>query len=416
MNACIPMAVTLLAAPLLLSAAAPKSADQLAKENAQKVSQLVRPIESTFSWPNDTKAKNFAQIVSNVNELVRLATLKEGAPANMTVFKAKMLLAKAYTKPVNLRFRKEAEAALADALKAAATPEEKAAVEAAREAYLVDIGEKEPAKKSAAKKPDVSDQAALRAWYRERTRTVSWNDARDPLLEENCPDGMIRACDEAIAELKDAGEFRLRKAALLAEGCQWAEAEKIYLEELAKVIDLASPRRIEWLSRLADLYVQRAARYYERPDAKLTAKAVWYWEEILRINPKDAGTCRKIVEQMFYQADWAAARKWLDAYVAVLKDAKPDAWASACYGDLAFFAGDYEEAVRCYTRFEKFPDGPSIVRIPNSHQRFAGALFATGRYAECLKAVDQCPNMWSFKDTNDHYRKILAAKIAAEKK
>ena len=37
-----------------------------------------------------------------------------------------------------------------------------------------------------------------------------------------------------------------------------------------------------------------------------------------------------------------------------------------------------------------------------------------GRYEECLKALDGCPNFMSFKDANKLYRRILKEKIAAK--
>ena len=316
---------------------------QLSKKNDGTVNALRRNVEGTWNWYVAKQAKNFAEITSNVNEIVRLVTLKEGAAKAMTVADAKLLLARAYAQPVNIRFATEAEKAYRDAI-AAAPADGKVAVERELEKYLFSVG-KGPAPAAVAEdaKPAATEQEALRKWFRNKVRTVSRNEKVDHLAKENCHDGKIEFCDQAVAELTDPRwhvEFLLRKADLLAEMSRWEDAEKIYLGELAKIVDVTSRQRVEWLVRLGELYAKRAARYYAKPDAALSAKALWYWEEAFRLDPKNGGVIRKIIVQAFLASDYDLAKKWLDAYVPLLKDQKADAWTSACYGDIAFFAGD----------------------------------------------------------------------------
>lgn len=259
------------------------------------------------------------------------------------------------------------------------------------------------------------DQNLLKQWYSTVTAPPGWKDraARDPLDPENCADWRLGMCDEALAKLEPRfhAEFVRRKVQIYTAMSKWAEAETLVLGQLAAITNATDRRRAGPLGELAALYAERAARYYQKPDDALSRKAIGYWEEALRLDPRNGGLMRKVIERAMLLDDYDLASKWLDAYTAIQKDRKPDAWTCAVRGDIAYYRADYEQAVKWYQTFEKFPDGPAVVRIPNSHQRFAGALYATGRYEECLKAIDGCPNFWSFKDTNAQYRRILKAKI-----
>ncbi len=418
-------ALTAAAAPTEQEKAAQKKADELRRtvqQNNGRVNQLRQELERT-SQDGNRKAKNFAAVVSNVDEIVRLVTLKEGAASNSSVADAKLLLARAYARPVNLRYVDEAKKAYAAAVEAAA-PDRKASVERELALYLYAVGEGPlPADPpdNAAQKPPLTDAPALVRWYQEKVKDQPWwSGTRDPLKPENAPEALIATCDQALSDL--AGQdlrFRMpfieRKVSLLRGVCRWDDAEKILLGELAKVTNVTDRARITWLTRLADLYEARAARYYEKPDRALTDKAIWYLEEALRLDPKNTGYMRKIVERGFMLDDYVLAKTWLDHELELRKDHKPDEWMAGCYGDIAFFAGDYELAVTYYEMYPNIRSSPSRVRIPNAQQRYAGALYALGRYEDCLKAIDKCPNFWSFKDTNNYYRKLLKQKIEEQK-
>ncbi len=392
---------------------------RLTQQNNQKVQQLQRAVSGTF---NETrKPKDFVAIASNVNEIVKLASLKEGAANCTTPAKAKLLLAQAYAKPVNLRYLEQAKKLYAEAL-AAAAEDDKAKIQSELDAYLVSAGQKEAPEASAAEpKPPATDPKALRAWYERRTgQRYWWEHSRgvDVLAPEEGLDFKLKACDEAMAAFTDPGVrawFRDRKASILLSMCKWREVEAIYLEELAGIKDPLSRARCNMYDKLAKLYVARAARYYEMPNRELTMKAVWYWEEAVRVEPKNTGWMRPIVERAFMLDDWELAKTWLDKMVAA-RDGKPDEFIAACYGDVAYHAGDYAKAVEWYETFKNLPETPQRVRIPNVHQRHTGALFALGRYEDCLKSLEKCPNFWSFKDTNAYYKRILKAKIEAQKK
>ncbi|MCQ2388294.1 MAG: hypothetical protein MJ138_01115 [Kiritimatiellae bacterium] len=415
------LAASVSAAPTAAEVEARKRAqalEHLAKKNDTAVNALRRKVEDTWNWHNAKKAKDFAEVTSNVNEIVRLVTLKEGAARAMTVADAKLLLARAYARPVNLRLLEQAKKSYADAI-AAAPEADKAKVRAELADYLADAGQAPKPPAAAKAKPPVSDQKALREWYANQTADrPSWSrGAFDALAPEECLDYKLKACDDAMAELSDPAArawFRDRKASLLVGACKWSEAEAIYLEKLAEIKDPLSTSRMSAYCVLADFYARRAARYYEKPDRALSMKSISFWEEALRIDPKNTGNMRPIVTQAFLLEDWDLAKKWLDKMVAA-RGGKTDEFIAACYGDVAYYAGDYAAAVEWYEKHPKLVDPPQRVRIPNVHQRHTGALFALGRYEDCLKSIDKCPNFWSFKDTNAYYRRVLKAKIEAQK-
>ena len=445
--------------------AAPSAADQEAKKRAQAIAQLVkknnqavatlrRSVEATWNWHNAKKAKDFGMVSSNVTEILRLISLKEGAADCMTRGDVLALKAKAYAEPLNLRLYAEAKAAYEEAVKAQEDVDRKAKVAFAAAKYRflagqdpVEACEKamvaayntpglNPATKLALLKDGVpgldyrvegrkvaeasKDQKSLNTYYQREATRPSWDDrkVRDPLDPNYCADGMFRTCEEAIAKLepKYRDWFENRKLELLKEMSRWDEVEKALQGRLAAITNVTDRRRVQIYGQLAEMYVTRSARYYQKPDEALTRKAIGFWEEGLKLDPKNGGFFRKIIERAMLIDDWKLAEAKLDALTTIMKDQKPDAWMTAVYGDIAYYRGDYEKAVAWYKTFEKFPDAPTVVKIPNSHQRFAGALYATGRYEECLKAIDQCPNFWSFKDTNAQYRKILKAKIEEARK
>lgn len=427
-----------------------RALQQLSVKNSQRVAQLRRAVEATWNWHVAKKAKDFGAINSNITEMVTLVTLKEGAAKGTTLGDVFALKARAYADPINLRFYAEAKRAYEEALKAQEDADRKARVAHAFAKYLFACGQ-EPAEKcekamldayntpgiAAATKmallrdgvpglgfvaegrkvaEESGDLGLLREWYLFATAEPGWQDRDkfDPLEPANCTDYRLAMCDEALARIEPKwhAEFLSRKGQLLRKMGRWADAENLVLAQLAAITNVTDRRRVPLLGELAALTAERAARYYQKPDETLARKAIWYWEEALRIDPANGGLLRKIVEQSMYIGDWDLATRNLDALTVTMKDGKPDAWICAVRGDIAYYRGDYEQAVKWYQTFEKFPDGPAVVKIPNSHQRFAGALYATGRYEECLKALDGCPNYWSFKDTNANYRKILQAKIA----
>ena len=74
--------------------------------------------------------------------------------------------------------------------------------------------------------------------------------------------------------------------------------------------------------------------------------------------------------------------------------------------------GDWETAVKWYTMFPLKPT-PAYQRhrLPDASQKLAGALYALGRYEECLQATKTFPNFGSHRDENEVLRQAVKAKI-----
>lgn len=161
--------------------------------------------------------------------------------------------------------------------------------------------------------------------------------------------------------------------------------------------------------RLGKVQKRLAERYYDTPDRATVEKAIAAYRQALDVR-EDAASRKAIVELAFSIDDYATAREQLDALVAASKDGKPDAWAAPRLGDLAYYAKDYKAAVGYYALFEKMdvPRGPW-----NAYNRYAESLYALGRHADCLKALDKVMNKMTQKDVNDKTKQTLQALIDA---
>jgi len=257
----------------------------------------------------------------------------------------------------------------------------------------------------------------MRRWYLKEANGSLQRRDDDPLDPRNGAEYKLKACDEAIAkfEPKYHGEFLACKVRLLKATSRWDDAEKVLMGRLFAITNALDGRRIHVYCDLASLYAERAERYYMKPDRTLALKAIGFWESAFRLSPNNGDILAKIVNEAIALEDLDLAEKTLDRMTAVRRDRKPDSWMAAVYGDIAYMRGDYEKAVAWYKTHPNFPDVRWQVCIPNSHQRFVGALYATGRYEESLKAIDGCPNFMSFKDANKLHRRILKEKIEAQK-
>ena len=220
----------------------------------------------------------------------------------------------------------------------------------------------------------------------------------DELAEENTLEYRLAKCDEAAAKSSDEATrnlFRGRKVTILA-------ALRRYDEAMA----LAQELKNEELQ--ASVCRARAARYYAPPDEKWTREAIAHG--LKAVEGKETGrNLRPVAEDFIALKD----HKGLVETMVRLTKGKPDAWLGVWIGDAYYEMGDWQSAVGWY---EKYPNFKPCEGFPNSYQRYAGALYALGRYEECLKIVDKLPTVGTFKDTNAYYRHILAAKIAERKK
>ena len=433
-------------------AARKKALEKLVRDNNDAVRRIRQRVESTTrtGWGVRLKVKDLAEISSNVTEIVRLLSLKEGAADCMTKGDALALKAHAFSTPVNLRQYAQVVKAFDEALAAQEDADRRALVAFERGQYLFDCGQ-EPVEACEKLLTDVyatpgigvrtklrmlekgvpgleyraegrklvdasGDQALMSEWYLKEASGGLRKADSDPLDPRDCAAYKLRTCDEAIAKLdaKYHDAFIACKVKQLKAMSRWEDAEKVLMAKLFSITNVADGRRVHVYCDLASLYADRAERYSMKPDAALSQKAIGFWESALRLSPGYDSPLYAIARQAIRLEDLDLIEKTLDRLTAVRRDHKPDAWMTAVYGDVAYMRGDYEKAVAWYRTYPNFPDVQWLVRIPNSHQRFAGALYATGRYEECLKALDGCPNFMSFKDANKLYRRILKEKIAAK--
>ena len=144
------------------------------------------------------------------------------------------------------------------------------------------------------------------------------------------------------------------------------------------------------------------------PDAGLMKKAITAYRAALDLDPQNGGYRRKLAETMIAAKDYKGAKELLEPHVDF---AHPDPWTMPMLGDCCYYLGDWEGALRCYEPFgDKLNQGERVP--PNRWDRKANALYALGRYEECLKEVDKLADWLVWKDRKAAYRQRLKAKIA----
>ena len=461
------------ACPAALAAGAPQPVDPEIASNNVRYTSLMLDIKASYDWGTAKlsepkfsrikfyqKEKNLPLLTSNVNVMVSL--VRQGKFTATTEFELKKIYASAIAEPMDLRYYTEAVAAYDEAIRLAPDDKARNNLVVAKARYELKAAQVDPAGPNKVLEDlyqsysDAEKFAHMRefpghdfngpegralaeklgadklaAWYRQQVLVNPVN-REDSLDVRNSFDYKLGLCDEAIAKLpKQADEFVRAKCTLYLAMKEFGPVEKVYREALAKVPEDKPGLRCERLNDLATLYVARAERYYADSDEKLTRQAIAFWNEAAKVftAPENAKTCklsgrlkapdlfRQPATQAFLIRDYKLAAAWLDRYAQFLGEkAAKDPWICGCRGDLAYYAGDYAAAVKWYETPEKdFADGPTRIKYPNSHQRYAGALNALGEYEKCLKAVEKCPNPYrsSFGALNKFNRKVLEARLRA---
>ena len=411
--------------------------------------------------------KNLPLLTSNVTEMVTL--VRAGKLTIITEPELKKIYAISLADPMDLRYYKEAIAAYDEAIRIAPDDKARNALVIDKARYELQADQVDPAGptkvledlfRSYTDKEKLAQigkfpghsydgpegralaekvgEEALKNWY---LRQAQLNLSRplnrdDPLDFRNSFDYKFAMCDEGMAKFpKWKSDFLAAKCTLWLAMDDFAPVEKVYRERLANVPADKPVARFLALYELGKLYVARAARFYAAPDEKLSRTALGFWDEAMKILEGKDGkavfdcnrpwlfyTGRKGNEPEFFMSavrqaiqirDYKLASEWLDRYVKVNGEKKlKDPWVCGCRGDLAYYAGNWAEAVKWYETPEKgFKDGPTLAKYPNSHQRYAGALNAIGEYAKCLEALKKCPNIGSYRTIYASDAKVLEAKI-----
>ena len=428
-------------APAAPAAKTPQELKALVQQNNGRVGQLVRELEGTFGA---NKGKDYAKVDAAVKELRDLMALKEGAPDAIDEARLQYLLAKVYSRPLDLRRAPLAEKAFQAALAAEKDPVRKAWIsydyaKFRRAAALDDEPEKwEKAMADAFNTPGLpalarldlleagipgldyekdglkavaNDPAALEKYYRRLTEPSRYRDVETSIGKALNPEfsreHWLELCDKAIAACPGrADDYRMRKADALVALGRAAEAEQLLFDGAATT-NVAVRR--SYLGKLGEFYSGRATRYYLDPAASPLRKALNAYESRLELDPRNGGYARSVVETAMRLADWPLAKTILDKYVADFCGGKPDAYIARHYGDLCYHTGDYAKACEYYGMHAL----PVARSLPNSVQYYAESLYACGRYAEALVQLDKFPNNGAYRDYVADLRRRLKAKIGA---
>ena len=219
-------------------------------------------------------------------------------------------------------------------------------------------------------------------------------EARLKLIEQMEKDPMV---DERH---RDGSEQRF--ACLVEMGCH-ADAEKLLLERAAST---NSAQRLIWLSLAADFYKDRAVRYYTEPDPATLRKVVKVCDDLIATDlaGRPSRYSRKgylmKADALYHVGEFAEARKAVDGYVALLKDAKCDFDAAKLYADIAFAEKKWGEVTERLSPFVEKLDADWNIKCAQS-------LVAAGRRREALPYLEAASKKCRNKYKRDGYGYLL---------
>lgn len=416
-------------------------------ENNRKAELLMRRIAGTCQgtprespYDRTGSQKDFAQIEAAADGLMKLVSLKEGAPSNCDAAKVRHLVARAYSEPLNLRRTKEARAAFREALEAAVRPDDKARIaydyakfeHAAAEDDLPEKWERAMAaayetpgltasgklsllksgvpgkdfeKDGWAAVKDEKDARPRREYFEWLLRHMHWQTPSYGLDRANTPEYWLGVCDRAIANLgeKEADGFAVRRRECLRALGRGDEVER---ELVAKTLELKDSHQLARAHcALGGHYLAMAKRYYAAPDAEIMKKAVAAMRKAHEIRPD--GYRREYVDALVAAGEH---RQIVELLAPTFNARNPDPWTAPQLGDAYYHLGQWEKAVEVYAAFgDKLNAGERLP--PNRLDRRVQALYALGRYEECLKAVDKLSDWLVWKERKAAYRQKLKEKI-----
>lgn len=403
------------------SAGQPAAAADHAKvlrENNNRAKALLGAIDSAG------RNKKYADITNNVDELFQLLALKEDAPDVVSPAGAHLAIAKAIVREPNLIMPDIARKHFAEAVRlGAGNPDvlAEALLEKARWDYL--LADDPPEKGIAAMRAALASRDIKPGKRLELVeRYADWGFERgfDAEAEmRKCADGdaellsevlrrvvqrigraqrgagaklkysmshehVVELCDEALAlpvERNREG-FAEEKAKALEAMERYGEAEQIYLAQAATTDDRV---RARWCQKLGDYYVRTAERYYQPSDPTTLRKAIAAFTNAAILSPGDQGPLRKIADAALRLRDYDLAREATGKQVPLNKGVANGAM-EAVLGRCDYEQGDYEGAIRHYGAF------PKELRREEC-ERYARALFACGRYDECVTQLERLLGM-----------------------
>lgn len=400
---------------------------------------------------NDSKPRDVVAVNSNLTEMVKLIKLSE-APANQRDEAAiHYLVATVYSPPnkVNLTYFDLAKKHYLEAIRLSSSPDQKAyhafqyasfmwgaAMEgdaaqwdkAKLDAYntegitpmgrvsLLKLGVPGLELEEEGLKIAKDDAKARREVYKEvlekiRKNNVYGNGSLDPKLSAEHALELIDKA-EADSEVMALGHFSWGRIEILKSLERYDEVKKILVNNTLKPFDLTKGgdlnAKAEALMALGNFFVERASRYYAKPNEQLLRNAVCVYSNVptnaLRHYPNSLLFSARALYQI---GDYQAAIEMAKRHVAITKDQKGDRFDNQILGDCYYELGDYEKAVE---HFDRFDDGNV-----NHQDRYGRACFAVGRYEDAIAHIKRSYNNWTYRAANAYFIRKIEEKIAEQK-
>ena len=448
----LPSLVFLLAFFLLHSSfAAPAPQDEVAKQKAAELAELVRANGEACNqlirkMADCGRKKDYDGVTNCHAQIVALLALKEGAPVNVSPYRLHMETARALSENLHLRWASLAARHFAEAEKAASTPREKAEAlfRAASLEYDVAAGDdiaplvakvRSALALSGLSKSDLLDlvfryptkidpdfDVAAEAWKiaegepalhgRDYTGVLPSKPRgqNDTLNPAQSTERVLEICRKAIADPavgdRDRGRFVDREIDALLDLGRAAEVEKLLVDRASTTNQRP---RATWNKRLGDFYVEQARRYYLPAHEPTVRKALAAYREACLASPADGRPVEAIYTAAMSIRDYDAAEK---AVVRRIEQSKGETnfWAWCQLGRIAHAREDYAAAAAAFGAVEG-----NLDRL--CRRRYAESLHALGRIEETIAQLEKLEkeDYRSVKDSDRYYIQYLKKRLEEEK-
>lgn len=146
-----------------------------------------------------------------------------------------------------------------------------------------------------------------------------------------------------------------------------------------------------WYEQLAEFYVKTSARYYSKPSSELRRKAIEAYRKAVAAVPPARNSRGPLADLCIAEGDVEGARAAIDAIVAANRG-QTNGVVLLKLGNLAYSQEDYAGAADFLGRVER----PDLA----TREQLAQALYAVGRYDECLVQLKVLA-----KETRNRYRR-----------
>ena len=197
--------------------------------------------------------------------------------------------------------------------------------------------------------------------------------------------------DRALADpcLPSHANYPEFKSEVLVELGRYDEAEKFLLDGIAHTnfqLNVGS-----WYELLGKFYDTTSKRYYAEPNAELRRKAIDAYRKAIDAKPPARNSRGVLADLCIAAGDVEGAKYAIDSIVENLRG-QTNGTVLLKLGALAFAQEDYAGAAEFLGKVEK----PDLA----TREKLATALYAEGRYADCLPHLEILA-----KETRNRYRR-----------